>query len=78
MQEGKPYVVASEFGGNVAEWYEITDAYQGESAIRVTAGDIRFNTTDNGAIRIPIENSTGSNLLFVRIIRLPHGSDSGY
>lgn len=49
MQEGKPYVVASEFGGNVAEWYEITDAYQGESAIRVTAGDIRFNTTDNGA-----------------------------
>ena len=55
MQEGKPYVVASEFGGNVAEWYEITDAYQGESAIRVTAGDIRFNTTDNGAIRIPIE-----------------------
>ena len=55
MQEGEPYVVASEFGGNVAEWYEITDAYQGESAIRVTAGDIRFNTTDNGAIRIPIE-----------------------
>ena len=39
----------------MAEWYEITDAYQGESAIRVTAGDIRFNTTDNGAIRIPIE-----------------------
>ncbi len=54
LQDGKPYVVASEFGGNVAEWYEITDAYQGESAIRVTAGDIRFNTTDNGAIRIPI------------------------
>ncbi len=55
MQDGKPYVVSREFGGNVAEWYEITDAYQGESAIRVTAGDIRFNTTDNGAIRIPIE-----------------------
>lgn len=55
MQDGKPYVVASEFGGKVAEWYEISDAYQGESAIRVTAGDVRFNTTDNGAIRIPIE-----------------------
>ena len=54
MQDGKPYVVASEFGGNVAEWYEITDAYQGESAVRVTPGEIRFNTTDRGAIRIPI------------------------
>lgn len=55
MQDGTPYVVANEFGGNVAEWYEITDAYQGESAVRVTPGEIRFNTTDRGAIRIPIE-----------------------
>ncbi len=55
MQEGTPYVVANSFGGNSAEWYPIDDAYQGKSAIRVTAGLIQFNTTDQGAIRVPIQ-----------------------
>ena len=54
MDDEEPLVVSSNYNGNVAEWYSINDAYKGEKAIRVTAGDIRFNTTTKGAIRVPV------------------------
>ncbi|MCE5174067.1 MAG: FG-GAP-like repeat-containing protein [Bacteroidales bacterium] len=54
MEDQQPLVTSNSINGKNASSSLISDAFSGASATRVTPGLITFNTTTDGAIRIPI------------------------
>ena len=55
LDDQEPLIVSNDYNGNVSHADRITDAFTGERALQVTPGMIRFTTTSDGAIRVPID-----------------------
>lgn len=55
LDEQKPFVVSNDFNGNVAGITPVENAFAGDRAWQVTPGMIRYTTTEEGAIRIPVD-----------------------
>lgn len=55
LDDQEPLIVSNDYNGNISQASIITDAFAGERALQVTPGIIRFTTTSDGAIRVPID-----------------------
>ncbi len=54
LNDQQPLIVSNDYNGNISEVTSITDAFTGETALQVSAGVVRFNTTTDDAVRIPL------------------------
>lgn len=54
LDEHQPFEVSNDFNGNVAQMASVANAFFAETAWRVTSGAIRYTTTADGAIRVPV------------------------
>lgn len=54
LDESRPLEVSNDYNGNEAQVTSTTDAFLGETAWQVTPGAIRYSTTADGAIRVPV------------------------
>ena len=55
LDDQEPLIVSNDYNGNVSQIQTVTDAFAGEKALQVTPGMIRFTTTSDGAIRVPLD-----------------------
>lgn len=62
LDEHQPLVVSNDFNGNVSTVIPTGDAFAGETAWQVTPGMVRYTTTADGAIRIPVDEFNKFNI----------------